>query len=168
MEKDVLKIVITGGPCGGKSTAIEKIKGFFKFNWEFPKLKTPHISWGTQPAPDWIGKILRAINLPDQIPKMNVSWYAEGGFPEMGELFFMNEAGPEMIGQIGNRTAVANQDQITTAIANATYNAISRALAENRSNDQPAVIQVNLGNEQLYKGYGQYKNEQSNMYGISL
>lgn len=150
------------------NTAIEKIKGFFKFNWEFPKLKTPHISWGTQPAPDWIGKILRAINLPDQIPKMNVSWYAEGGFPEMGELFFMNEAGPEMIGQIGNRTAVANQDQITTAIANATYNAISRALAENRSNDQPAVIQVNLGNEQLYKGYGQYKNEQSNMYGISL
>ena len=30
MEKDVLKIVITGGPCGGKSTAIEKIKKNFE------------------------------------------------------------------------------------------------------------------------------------------
>ena len=149
-------------------TAIENIKGFFKFEWEFPHIKTPHLSWSTQPAPGWIANILRAINLPAEIPKLNVSWYAEGGFPEMGELFFMNEAGPEMIGQIGNRTAIANQDQITTAIANAAYNAISRALAENRSSDQPAVIQVNLGNEQLYKGYGQYKNEQSNMYGINI
>lgn len=149
-------------------TAIENIKGFFKFDWEFPPIKTPHIWWSTQAAPDWIATILRAIRLPAEIPKLNVEWYAEGGFPEMGELFFMNEAGPEMIGQIGNRTAVANQDQITTAIANATYNAISRALAENRSSDQPAVIQVNLGNEQLYKGYGQYKNEQSNMYGINI
>ena len=86
----------------------------------------------------------------------------------MGELFFMNEAGPEMIGQIGNRTAVANQDQITTAIANATYNAISKALSENRSSEQPTIVQVNLGNEELYKGYGKYKNEQANMLGVSI
>lgn len=147
---------------------IENIKGFFKFDWEFPKIKTPHLSWTTQPAPGWIATILRAINLPAEIPKLNVSWYAEGGFPEIGELFFMNEAGPEMIGQIGNRTAVANQDQITTAIANATYNAISKALSENRSSEQPTIVQVNLGNEELYKGYGKYKNEQANMLGVSI
>lgn len=147
---------------------IEDIKGFFKFDWEFPPIKKPHIWWSTQPAPDWIANILRAIRLPAEIPKLNVEWYASGGFPDVGQLFVANEAGPEMIGQIGNRTAVANQDQITTAIANATYNAISRALAENRSSDQPAVIQVNLGNEQLYKGYGQYRNEQANMYGINV
>ena len=149
-------------------TAIENIKGFFKFDWEFPHIKTPHLSWSTQPAPGWIANILRAINLPAEIPKLNVSWYASGGFPEMGEFFFMNEAGPEMIGQIGNRTAVANQDQITTAIANATYNAISKALSENRSSEQPTIVQVNLGNEELYKGYGKYKNEQANMLGVNI
>lgn len=147
---------------------IENIKGFFKFDWEFPKIKTPHLSWSTQPAPGWIANILRAINLPAEIPKLNVSWYEKGGFPNVGEFFFMNEAGPEMIGQIGNRTAVANQDQITTAIANATYNAISKALSENRSSEQPTIVQVNLGNEQLYQGYGKYKNEQANMLGVNI
>ena len=43
--------------------------------------------------------------------------YAEGGFPEQGNLFIAQEAGPELVGRIGNRTAVANQDQIVMAVA---------------------------------------------------
>ena len=105
---------------------------------------------------------VHTFNVP-QIPQL-----AEGGLLNAGQLFIANEAGPELIGNIGNRTAVANQDQITTAIANATYNAISKALSENRSSEQPTIVQVNLGNEQLYKGYGKYKNEQANMLGINI
>ena len=54
--------------------------------------------------------------------------YATGGFPTVGELFVAREAGPEMVGRIGSRTAVANNDQITTAIANAVYDAVSSAI----------------------------------------
>lgn len=58
--------------------------------------------------------------------------YASGGFPTTGEMFIARENGtPEMVGTIGGRTAVANNDQITTAIANACYNAMSQALSEN-------------------------------------
>ena len=49
------------------------------------------------------------------IPKLN--YFAEGGFPNMGELFVANESGPELVGRFGSRTAVANRDQITSGIA---------------------------------------------------
>lgn len=101
------------------------------------------------------------------IPRFKAELYKEGGFPETGQLFIANEAGPELIGNIGNKTAVANKEQITTAIANATYQAMSRALAENGQNDGQPII-VNVGNEQLYKGYTNYRNQQSNMYGINI
>ena len=43
--------------------------------------------------------------------------YATGGFPSTGELFVAREAGPEMVGSIGRKTAVANNDQIVEGIA---------------------------------------------------
>ncbi len=56
--------------------------------------------------------------------------YASGGFPDTGELFLAREAGPELVGQIGKRTAVANNAQIVEGIrygvadANAEQNAL--------------------------------------------
>jgi len=47
-----------------------------------------------------------------RIPK-----FASGGFPDTGSLFIANEAGPELVGNIGGRTAVANNDQIVQGIA---------------------------------------------------
>jgi hypothetical protein len=47
---------------------------------------------------------------------LKASQFAGGGYPRSGELFIANEAGAEMVGRIGNRTAVANQDQIGDAI----------------------------------------------------
>ena len=47
----------------------------------------------------------------------SVSAYATGGFPEQGSLFIANEAGPELVGTMGGRTAVANNDQIIQGIA---------------------------------------------------
>lgn len=43
--------------------------------------------------------------------------FATGGFPTEGEMFIANEAGPELVGRIGNRTAVANNDQIIEGIS---------------------------------------------------
>lgn len=51
------------------------------------------------------------------IPTPSIKMYAKGGFPDTGELFMANENGrQEMIGRIGNKPAVANQDQIGDAI----------------------------------------------------
>lgn len=42
--------------------------------------------------------------------------YADGGFVDEGQLFIAREAGTEMVGSIGRRTAVANNDQIVEGI----------------------------------------------------
>ena len=47
--------------------------------------------------------------------------FASGGFPDKGQLFLASEAGPELVGRMGGRTAVANKDQITDGIATAVY-----------------------------------------------
>lgn len=51
------------------------------------------------------------------VPKINVNWYGSGGFPSQGEVFIAREAGAEMVGAIGRRTAVANNDQIVSGIS---------------------------------------------------
>lgn len=41
---------------------------------------------------------------------------ANGGYVDSGQMFIAREAGPELVGSIGNRTAVANNDQIVEGI----------------------------------------------------
>ena len=44
--------------------------------------------------------------------------FASGGFPTTGQMFIARENGPEMVGTMGGRTAVANNDQIVSGVAN--------------------------------------------------
>lgn len=60
---------------------------------------------------------------------VSISGYASGGFPRTGEMFIAREAGPELVGQIGNRTAVANNDQIIDGIASANQGVINAVMA---------------------------------------
>ena len=125
--------------------------------------KLPHFSWETKTDNGWVGDILETLGLPRQIPQLKVKWYAEGGFPDEGELFVAREAGPELVGNIGNRAAVANNDQIVEGIKQGTYEAVSMAMRENKSNNQPIVVKI--GEKTIYSGYASYVNDQSNMYG---
>lgn len=62
---------------------------------------------------DWshIGKL-------SEVRLGRIEMYASGGFPNTGELFMARENGiTEMVGSMGNRSAVANNDQIVTGIA---------------------------------------------------
>lgn len=59
-----------------------------------------------------------------------ISAYAEGGVPQSGQLFIANEAGPELVGNIGGRSAVANAVQIVDAVAKGVARAVRQALAE--------------------------------------
>lgn len=94
----------------------------------------------------------------------SIKAYAGGGFPEVGDLFFANEAGPEWISTMGGKTAVANQDQMTIGIRQAAYEGVSQAL---RENPQSHKTEVNIGNHKVYSGYGEYQNREANKYGVS-
>lgn len=68
--------------------------------------------------------------------------YANGGVVDTGQLFIANEAGPELVGSIGNRTAVANTNQMVQAISNGVYNAMASAMAN--QNTRPINVTSNL------------------------
>ena len=70
-------------------------------------------------AADVLGQNWGGITLVQKVKfaRVSVPTYAEGGFPEQGQMFIAREAGAEMVGNIGRRTAVANNDQIVAGIA---------------------------------------------------
>lgn len=88
-------------------------------------------------VPDWVWKI----------PGL-----ASGGFPEPGELFIAREAGPELVGTINGRTAVANNDQITTAIYDAVFNA--QMAANSQEHGRPIEVRnhVYLDSREIKSG----------------
>ena len=67
--------------------------------------------------------------------------YATGGFPDEGELFMAREGNaPELVGRIGSRTAVANNDQIISGIRQGVYEAVSQAMQN--MPDRETVLKV--------------------------
>lgn len=76
------------------ASSIERIKGLFDFEWNWPKLKLPHFS------------ITGSFSLdPPSIPKIGVQWYAKGGILNGAQIFGSigntllggGEAGPEAV-----------------------------------------------------------------------
>ena len=86
-------------------SVIEAIKGFFNFDFKWPKIKMPKFSI----TPDgWkIGDLLKG-----SIPKLSINWYAQGGVFEQPTLFSyggnniggLGEAGAEAIVPLENNT----------------------------------------------------------------
>lgn len=141
--------------------AVNGIKNAFsQMNIRF---KLPHFTWTTQPASGWIANILSAINLPTSLPKLNVNWYAKGGFPNTGEFFMARESGPELVGRMGNRTAVANNDQIVSGIERGVYNAVINA----QGVQSQSGTNVYIGNKQVYKSFSNGLRTENNRLGRS-
>lgn len=62
-------------------------------------------------------------------------FYKNGGFPGMGDLFVANEAGPELVGTVNGKSAVASNNEIT-GIRDAIYDSSRQELAMlRRQND---------------------------------
>lgn len=154
-----------GTILSGASSVLDNLKTKFS-NWK-AKLKAPHMTWDSDgwKATGTLKKVLSTLNLPTTLPKLKVDWYKDGGFPSAADLFFANENGvPEMVGRIGNQTAVANQDQITTSITNALLQALNQY---DFGNNQPNRIVVNIGGKKIYDGYGDYINSETDRYGTT-
>lgn len=122
--KGINKVVSV--PFNGINSAIEKIRDIEIFNFQpFEGLKT--------------------INVP-QIPLL-----AQGGFPEMGQMFIAREAGAELVGNIGGRTAVMNNDQIVDSVSAGVYQAVLAALGGGNEDDGNTNIVINLDGEKIYE-----------------
>lgn len=128
------------------------------------KVKMPHLSWTSTPASGWIAETLEALGLPTSLPKLKVEWYAQGGFPDMGELFVAREAGPEMVGTIGHRTAVANNDQIVEAVSRGVYSAVVAAMNASSGDSRGQSVNVYLDGKQIYSSVKRVEAER----GVSL
>lgn len=96
------------------------------------------------------------------IPKVTVpKVYAEGGFPNRGEMFIAREAGPELVGSMGNRSAVANNQQIVDGISRGVYRAVKEAQGDGAMN--VTVVNQIDGDEVARRVY-KIKKEDSRRY----
>lgn len=102
------------------------------------------------------------LGILNNIPGVNISnmtfaddfkarYYAKGGFPNAGQMFVAREAGPELVGTIGGRTAVANNDQIVEAVAAGVAQAVKSVLGNNSSGGKNITISLNLDGRQIIK-----------------
>lgn len=114
---------------------IEKAKQKLNFSWKLPEVKLPHI-----PTPHF--SMATGI-MGVQFPKFD-GWWAQGGFPSTGSLFIARENGPEMVGSMGGRTAVANNDQIVAGISQGVYEAVRDAMGDGNQ-----AINVYLDGKQI-------------------
>lgn len=100
-----------------------------------------------------------------KMPNVKIPRFENGGYPTSGDLFYANENGiPEMVGRIGNKTAVANNDQITTSLTNALITALG---SYNFGNKQPSTTVVNIGGRKVYEGVGDYVDSENDRYGTN-
>lgn len=115
----------------------------------------------------WIGSLTATLKI--KLPKIGVNWdsievlgatikypkgfytYAKGGFPDFGQMFIAREAGPELVGTIGNRNAVVNNDQIVESVSTGVYQAVLAALGSNSDEGGDTQIVINLDGEKIYE-----------------
>ena len=75
---------------------------------------------------------------------IGIQGFANGGFPEMGELFLARESGNELVGRIGSKSAVMNNDQLISSVALGVRDALVDAIGDSdESITVPVVIKLN-------------------------
>lgn len=142
---------------------VSRIKSAFNFDWHLPSLELPHISVTYSDAPWALARFFGIYS----IPHLSVDWYANGGFPDAGQLFIANEAGPEMVGSIGGKTAVANNDQIVEAIAQGVFRAVTEAMNGNSGNRKQEVV-IYLDGKAMARRLYPYNQEVAREHGGSF
>ncbi|MCQ2543623.1 MAG: hypothetical protein MJ126_05630 [Lachnospiraceae bacterium] len=90
-----------------------------------------------------------------------IKQYATGGTPDVGQLFIARESGAELVGNIGGKTRVANNDQIVSGISSGVadanvgvIDAIYDLISVVRSKDTV----VNIGSKEIGNANDTYNN----------
>lgn len=135
-----------------------------KFSNIKPHISLPHLSinWESLNVSGAMKKALDTIGIGSKIPKLSVSWYAKGGMPDAGELFVARESGPELVGSIGNKTAVANNDQIVQAISIG----VQRAMEKSGMKNTKVVIEASGDSSGLMNFITYKQKEENRQFGL--
>ena len=108
-------------------------------NWLLGGFNTV-VSWAASVLKeDWGGLTL--------IQRVELPRLANGGFVDSGQMFIAREAGPELVGNLGGRTAVANNQQIVEGIAAGVYEAVVSAM--NATSGRGQSVNVYLDGRQI-------------------
>ena len=159
--KDGAKKTFTASAKGVRDGAFNSIVGVIKKGNKTVSIGVKLVKRGWTSIKRWIMGKVKSFKLPIKLPKIQVTWgtkkvagfkikfpngfktYAQGGFPDMGQMFIARERGPEMVGKIGSRNAVVNNNQIVEGVANGVYNAVVSAMAT-VGNNQGSNVNINL------------------------
>ena len=91
----------------------------------------------------------------------NVGYYAEGGQPQQGSLFWAGESGAELVGQVGGRTTVTTHDQFSEGMASIMDNTNSVILQAASSLIQAIMNQpvpsIHIGDRDIVNMYDRGK-----------
>lgn len=93
---------------------------------------------------------------------LKIGGFASGGFVDTGEMFVAREAGPELVGTIGNKTAVANNDQIVQAVSIG----VQRAIEHSGMGNTRVIIEASGDASGLMDFITYKQKEQGRQYGL--
>lgn len=125
---------------------------------------------GINAAVDSLNNMIRQINkLSDltgavyppvsKISVKKIAYMANGGFVDEGQLFIAREAGAEMVGAMGRKTAVANNDQIVEGISagvSIANDGVIAAIYALLNAVEEKDLSVNIGDNEIGRSYDRY------------
>lgn len=113
---------------------------------------------------------IRAVgdrNVPDaDLYATSPSFKAEGGFVGEGQLFVARESGPELVGSVGNRTAVANNDQIVEAVSAGVFNAVVSAFAQSGGGGSGQPVNIYMDGRLIAQSTTKYQKQFARASGV--
>ena len=95
----------------------------------------------------------------DLIPEVSIPRLATGGFVDEGQLFIANEAGAEMVGAMGRRTVVANNEQIVEGISagvTVANDGVIAAIYALMNLIEDKDLSVSIGDDVIGRSYDRY------------
>ena len=104
---------------------------------------------------------VRLVNIP------KIPLFEEGGLVDAGQMFIAREAGPELVGSIGRKTAVANNDQIIAGIEAGVYRAMVAANSGGTGSNQVIRIINEIDGDVVGEKVIQYHNSKVMQTGAS-
>ena len=99
---------------------------------------------------------IRLVDIP------HIPFFEDGGFPNEGQLFIAREAGAEMAGAMGRRTAVANNDQIVEGISagvSVANDGVIAAIYALLNVVEEKDMSVVIGDNEIGHSYDRYKEK---------
>lgn len=119
-------------------------------------------------VPEWLQNVVgfSKFEVGFALSKVSIPRLANGGVVDEGQAFIARERGPELVGNVGSKTAVMNNDQIVESVSNGVYRAMKEAMSENAEDGQ-TEINVYVGGELAYRDFVKRHNAEVNVKGYS-